>query len=258
VSLIVDPFFWLAAGLATLIIAFGKGAFGGGLAIVGIPLMALVMDPIEAAVIVALLVVAMDMVALGTYGRATWSKPDLVWLVPGLVFGIGIGFVTFSWVDPHIVGLIVGLVTIAFAAHFFLSRGRQAKAQARPVSPPLALAAGSLSGFTTFVAHAGGPPTTLYLVSRGLPKTIFAGTSIALFTLGNLMKLPPYLVLGWQRPDTLVAALALLPLVPVGIVIGRRMHERLSREKLFAWCYVFLVIAAGKLIWDALAAMGAP
>jgi hypothetical protein len=252
--MLTDPLFWAVALPAVLIVAFGKGAFGGGLAVLGVPLMAMAMDPITAAIVVALLVVAMDMVALRSFGRASWSMPDLAWLIPGLVVGIGIGFATFTLVNPTWVGLIIGVVTLVFTADWFL-RGRRALAGNRPVSPGLALLASVTGGFTTFVAHAGGPPVSLYLLARGLDKTLFAGTSIALFTLGNLIKLPPYIALGLARPDAFWAALALLPAVPVGVMAGRILHDRLPRERLYLVCYVLLGLASTKMVVDAVRAL---
>ena len=68
-----------------------KGGFGGGFAIIGIPLLALVMDPLTAGALLAPLFVAMDLFALRYWRPKTWSKPDLTLLLPGLVAGIALG-----------------------------------------------------------------------------------------------------------------------------------------------------------------------
>ncbi len=249
-----EPLFYLVGWATTLLIAIGKGAFGGGLAILGVPLLALVTDPLQGAIMVALLVAAMDLFAIGSFGVSTWSKPDLAWLIPGLVVGIAIGYVVFLIVDSRIVTLIIGIVTLAFTAHWF-ARGRLSPAGRMPASPPLALLAGTASGFTTFVAHAGGPPVAIYLLARGLSKTAFVGTTIAFFMLGNLMKLPPYLALGLKQPEAIWAALALLPAAPLGVWLGRWLHDRLDQKRLFFACYLLLAAAALKLTADAALAL---
>ncbi len=71
------------------LICFMKGAFGGGFAIVGIPLLSLVMDPVKAGGLLAPLFIAMDLFSLRYWKPSTWSRPDLKLLVPGLVAGIG-------------------------------------------------------------------------------------------------------------------------------------------------------------------------
>jgi uncharacterized membrane protein YfcA len=246
-----DPIFYLV-GLPTIfLIAVGKGAFGGGLATLGIPLLSLVMMPIEAAIVVAPLVSLMDAFALGRYGPRTWSKPDLLWLLPSLVVGIGLGYLFFTRVDPHLVAVAIAAITLAFTGDWFL-RGRKAPARNLPVSPPLAFAAGTASGFTTFVAHAGGPPVAMYLLRRGLHKSVYAGTTIAIFTLGNAIKLVPYGILAFARPSTIWAALALAPAVPFGVWTGKYLHDRLEQNRLFFWCYILLLFAAGKLLFDGL------
>ncbi|MEZ2405266.1 hypothetical protein GGC47_000493 [Bosea sp. OAE752] len=246
--------FYLVGWVTTLIIAIGKSAFGGGLAILGIPLLAMVTTPQNAAIMVSMLVSLMDLMALQRFGRDTWSKPDLVWLLPGLVLGIGLGYLVFVRIDPRIVNLMIGVVTLLFTAHWFL-KGRLAPPGNRPVSPGLALAAGTASGFTTFVAHAGGPPVAMYLLARGLPKTLFVGTTVAIFTLGNWLKLPPYFSLGLKHTEALWGALALAPAVPIGIWLGRVLHDRLEQKALFFWCYALLAVAALKLTADAALAL---
>ncbi|MCE2453682.1 MAG: sulfite exporter TauE/SafE family protein, partial [Nitrospinae bacterium] len=70
--------------IGVFVIAFMKGGFGGGFAIVGIPLLALVMDPLTAGALLAPLFVVMDLFALRYWKPKTWSKPDLALLLPGL------------------------------------------------------------------------------------------------------------------------------------------------------------------------------
>jgi uncharacterized membrane protein YfcA len=249
-----DPLFYIVGLATTFVISLSKGAFGGGLAIIGVPLLSLMMSPVEAAIVVAPLVSLMDMFALGSFGPKTWSKPDLVWLMPGLLAGIAIGYVFFALVNPNVVAIAIGAITLAFAADYFFRR-RLAPRGNHPVSPPAALAAGTVSGFTTFVAHAGGPPAQMYLLWRGLDKTRFAGTNIALFTLGNFVKLLPYGILMWAHPNTIVAAALFVPAVPIGVWSGKWLHDRLEQQRLFFWCYVLLTLAAAKLLFDAFRAM---
>lgn len=254
--MIHDPVFLVVAVATVVLVSVGKGAFGGGLAMLGIPLLSLVGDPIDAAIIVAPLLCLMDACALGAFGPSTWSKPDLLWLIPALIGGIGLGAAVFALVDPRLVTLLIALITLGFTAHYFL-RGGAAILAAWPLQPALALTAGIVAGFTTFVAHSGGPPMAMYLLRRGFDKTVFAGTSIALFTIGNALKLPPYLVLGWARPQALVAALVLAPAVPIGVWLGKHLHRRLPQRRLYGACYLLLGLAALKLLADSIRSLAA-
>jgi hypothetical protein len=84
---------------------------------------------------------------------------------------------------------------------------------------------------------------------------MLAGPTVAVFTLGNFLKLPPYLWLGAQEPQVLWLALAFAPAIPLGVWLGKRMHDRLEQKTLFVWCYVLLTVAAGKLTLDAARAL---
>jgi uncharacterized membrane protein YfcA len=247
----IDPWF-LCVGLITVFaVSIGKGAFGGGLAMLGVPLLSFAIEPIPASIMMSMLVAFMDIFAIGAFGPSTWSKPDLAWLLPGLAVGIGIGTAIVAFVDSRIVALLIAIITLSFTAHYFL-RGRLAAPGARPVSRALAVIAGAASGFTTFVAHAGGPPVAMYLLSRGVPKTMFAGTNVAFFIFANMLKLPSYVTLGWGRWWIFWGAAALAPAVPLGIWVGKRLHDRLPQRTLFFWCYIVLAGAAAKLLFDAL------
>jgi len=89
----------LVAFAGVFLICFMKGAFGGGFSIVGIPLLSFVMDPVTAGGLLAPLFIAMDLFALRYWKPSTWSKPDLVRLLPGLVFGIAFGYLLFRFLD---------------------------------------------------------------------------------------------------------------------------------------------------------------
>lgn len=248
-----DPAFYAVGVTATFLMGLGKGAFGGGLAILGIPLLALVMDPIEASIVTALLVAFMDVFAIGSFPRGAWSKPDLAWLLPGLAGGTFIGFLVFESVDRRWLALIIALVTLAFTLRYFLKAGAERPDQ--PVSPKLALAAGLGTGFTTYIAHAGGPPLAMYLLRRDITKTAYAATTVAVFMLGNLIKLPGFIYSGLDHPAVFAKALVLAPVVPVAVLTGRRLHDNLSREKLYGLCYGLVGIAGLKLLYDAIRAL---
>ncbi len=248
-----DPSFYIVGFLTTFLMAAAKGAFGGGLAIVGIPLLSLVTDPISAAIIVAPLVAFMDLFAVRAFPPSTWSMPDLGWLSGGLLIGLALGWAFFAIVDPRIVILMIAVVTLAFTVRWFL-KDRLAPPPPHGVLPARAVSLATLSGFTTFIAHAGGPPVAMYLLGRRLDKAVLAGTTIAVFMLGNFVKLVPFVSLGLDRPHTLAAAVALSPIVPFGVWAGKALHDRMDQQRLYFWCYVLLLVTGLKLFVDAVRA----
>ncbi|WP_461357285.1 sulfite exporter TauE/SafE family protein [Bradyrhizobium sp. USDA 4454] len=244
------PFVLAIALAGVFLIAFMKGAFGGGFAIVGIPLLSLAMDPIAAGALLAPLFVVMDITALRFWRPNTWSRADLVMLLPALVIGIGLGYFVLRDLDRHAVEIVMGVVTLAFAALWFIGGG---EIKPRPRSTIKATFAGLSSGVTTMVAHSGGPPLAIYLLPLGMSKALYAGTTSLFFTVGNLLKAGPWLVLATPSRSLWILMALCVPAVPVGVWAGWRLHERLDQRALYRACYAILVITAAKLLWDGFA-----
>jgi uncharacterized protein len=242
-----DPFSLLLVFSGVFLIAFMRGAFGGGFAIIGIPLLSLRLDPITAGALLAPLFVVNDLFALRYWKPGTWSKPDLKLLVPALLIGIAVGTVLMRILDRHVIEIAMALITLLFAALWFMGGG---KVQSEPRKPAKGLFAGFCSGVTTMVAHAGGPPLAMYLLPLGLPKSVMAGTTSLFFTVGNVAKAGPWLWLAQPGRDIWLLMLICVPVIPLAIWAGWRLHERLDQQKLYRVCYGLLIVTAMKLLWD--------
>jgi uncharacterized membrane protein YfcA len=243
----LDPLVIAVSMAAVMAIGFMKGAFGGGFAIIGIPLLALVMDPIKAGSLLAPLFVAMDLYALRFWRPNTWSRPDLSLLVPGLLAGVTAGYLVLQHVDRHLVEVLMAVTTLLFAFMWWRAKGG---ATVRPRSKAKALLAGTASGITTMVAHSGGPPLAMYLLPLGLSKEVYAGTTSLFFTIGNLVKAGPWLAVGDLSGDFWMLITMCLPAALFGVWTGWKLHRRLNQEQLYRLCYGLLVITALKLLWD--------
>ncbi|MFK4724816.1 putative membrane protein YfcA [Bradyrhizobium niftali] len=241
--------------VATVIIAFSgvflicfmKGAFGGGFSIVGIPLLSCVMDPVTAGGLLAPLFIAMDLFALRYWKPSTWSKPDLVLLLPGLVIGIALGYLLFRVLDHRAVAIVMAVVTLSFVGIWLVS---DPKVVIRPRSSPKAVAAGLASGVTTMVAHSGGPPLAMYLLPLGLSKEVYAGTTSLFFTVGNAIKAVPWLLLARPAGNVWIVMAACLFAIPSGVWLGWRLHGKLDQRQIYQACHGLLAVTALKLLWD--------
>src|SRR5689334_24437500 len=132
----------LVAFAGVFLIGFMRGAFGGGFAIIGIPLLSMVMDPVTAGGLLAPLFIAMDLFALRYWKPSTWSRPDLALLLPGLVIGIGLGYLLFRALDHRAIAIVMAAITLIFVGLWFAGGS---KVTVRSRSTPKAVLAGPAS-----------------------------------------------------------------------------------------------------------------
>ena len=244
--MIADPWFYLAATVAMLIAGIAKGGLGGGIAVVGVPLMAMVVSPAQAAAIMLPVLMVMDALALRAYWRL-WDRRNLRILLPSALVGTGLGFLTFGYLSANGLRALVGVVALVYAVHYFT---RRASADGRQPHLLAGLFWGATSGFTSFSIHAGGPPLQAYLLPQRLHRTTFQATSVLFFFVVNWSKVVPYAWLGQWSADNLVTSLVLLPLAPLGIFLGRRLHDRVNDDLFFRVVHASLLVIGLKLLYD--------
>jgi len=247
--LITDPWFYAVAIPAVLLFAISKGGFGGGLGVMAVPLMALVISPLQAAAILLPILCVMDLVALWKF-RGKWIWPELRVLLPASLIGISVGALLFEYMSASVVRLIVGVVAIIFTLHYWVNKRRADSATLRDYPRSYGILGASVAGFTSFVAHAGGPPVSMYLLRRPLDRTDFAATAIVFFAVVNYVKLIPYAWLGQFDTNNLATSAALVILAPIGVTIGAWLHRRVSDRFFFAFVYLLLFIVGLKLVYD--------
>jgi len=249
--LITDPLFYAAAIPAVILFGISKGGFGGGLGVLAVPLMALVISPVRAAAILLPILCVMDLVALWKF-RGKWVWPELRVLLPASLIGILTGTMLFEYMSAAVIRLIVGVVAIVFTLHFWINKQRSNSSNLVNYPRSFGLIGASVAGFTSFVAHSGGPPISMYLLRRPLDRTDFAATSIVFFAVVNYVKLVPYTWLGQFDSDNLATSAALVILAPIGVLIGVWLHRRVSDRFFFAFVYVLLFVVGLKLVYDGL------
>lgn len=252
--MIESSIFWLAAVPAVLIVGISKGGFGGGLGVLGVPLLSLAISPVQAAAVLLPVLCVMDLASLWAYRRVPVGG-QLRLLLPGALAGIVAGALAWRWIDVAWVKLIVGVEALAFTAHHVWRTRGGRQAPLRPASTARALGWGGLAGFTSYLAHAGGPPLAAYLLPQRLPRGEFIGVTVFFFAAVNYAKLVPYALLGQFGSANLATAAALLPLALAGVRLGVVLHTRLPEGPFYAVCYAGLTLTGGKLLWDALAAL---
>jgi len=245
--MITDPAFYAIAVPAVFLIGLSKGGFLGGIAILGVPLFALMIPPVQAAAILLPILIAMDVIGVWTY-RKSVDKPNLFILVPAATVGVIIGWLTAAYVSESHVRLIVGLVALAFTLDHWL--GIRPQTVALGPNPFKGGFWGALTGFTSFVSHAGSPPVQIYMLPQRLERTIYVGTTVWFFALVNLIKVPPYFLLGQFTKENLATTAVLLPLAPLAMALGIFLVRRVPQEPFYKIAYTCVFLVSLKLIWD--------
>ncbi|MFC7049147.1 sulfite exporter TauE/SafE family protein [Emcibacter nanhaiensis] len=246
-------FFALAAPLV-LMTGVSKGGFASGLGSITVPLMSLLIDPRQAAAIMLPILCIMDLLALWQF-RKIWDTEALKSMIPGALLGIGIGTATFHLMNVDMMRLMVGVMALYFVLNFWYGKVRKRDLVAKPHNAAKGGFFGMLSGFTSFVAHAGGPPVALYLLPLKLDKTLLVGTSVVFFTVVNYTKLIPYTWLGQLTLGNLTTSLILLPLAPLGIWLGGWLHYHASDRMFYIFFYGVLFVVGLRLTAEGLMAL---
>jgi uncharacterized protein len=247
--LLLDPWFYAAAIPAVILVGLSKGGFGGAVGFVGVPLMALAISPVQAAAILLPILVMMDLVSLWTW-RGVFDR-DLLWsMMPGAILGIGAGWLTASLVTADMVRLIVGAVAFVFVLRWVFQQIRHGSGHVAQRNPALAAFWGTVAGFTSFVAHVGGPPFQVYALPLRLDPKVLTGTSVIFFAVTNALKLIPYFALGQFDGTNLAASFALMPIAPLATLAGAWLVRRMRPEVFYPFTYATVALIAVKLLWD--------
>ena len=241
-----DPLFWVLCTIAVLMTGVSKGGLGiaGGLSV---PILALIMSPVQAAAIMLPILIVMDWVGVWAY-RRDWDRKNMAIILPAGILGIAIGWITFKYLNENMIRIILGAIAVSFVLHAIF------KPQAAPTQPSAIKGWfwSSLSGLTSFIAHSGGPPLSVYMLPQRLPKAVHVGTTVIYFTAINLVKVIPYLALGLFNMPNITTSIVLAPLGAVGILIGIWVQKKLPTLWFFRVSYAALALTGLKLLYDGL------
>jgi len=250
---------FLLAGFAVLFIGVSKAGFGGGLGLLVTPLCVLAFGSKTAIGILLPLLCAGDAFSLYHYWRR-WRAENLKFLLPGVVIGVVIGVQLIGQFSPRQLNIMIGLIAVLFAGFQF---SKEQIFRAEGVFVPnhrVGLPCGLGIGVTSTFAHGAGPVAAMFLIPQRLPKELFVGTSVLLFTCVNWIKLPFFCVdrslvnlpvfaaHALITPATLLTSAKFFPLVPLGVWLGVWLNRRFSETIFVRVIYATLFLAGLQLV----------
>jgi uncharacterized protein len=255
--LIADPLFYAVAIPAVLLMGLAKSGFLAGFGSLATPMIALTLTVPKAAALMLPLLLVMD----ATGVQQLWRDRDAALfkrlLIPALL-GIAVGTVVFGLMSVKVIAGVVGALALMFVAHRRWLAWRKARmvdsaGAQRTAEPPLwwGRLMAMASGFTSFVAHAGGPPMMAYTLHLNITPVRLTATMAVLFAVINASKVVPYISLGLFDASLLMTSLALAPLAPLGVWVGVWLTRRVSVKRFHDIADAGMLCAGLKLLHDA-------
>ncbi|WP_296537615.1 sulfite exporter TauE/SafE family protein [Rhizorhabdus sp.] len=248
--IIHDPWFWLIGIPAVIMVGLGKGGFSG-VGTLAMPMLALVMSPVQAAAIMLPLLIVQDAVGVWAF-RQSWSRHIMKVMLPGAVLGISAGYIFAASLPEAWILLALGLITVLFGGRqLWIARGGRA-VPAHRLPDWIGALCGFGSGLTSQIAHAGSPPFQIYVLPQRLERDVLVGTTAIFFALVNWMKVPAYAGLGQFTSANLTASAALMPVAIGSTFAGVWLVRKVDPGRFYAMIYWLTLLLGTKLLWAAI------
>ena len=243
---IENALFYAVAIPAIIFYGIAKGGFAGPLAVLGVPLMSLVISPIQAAAILLPILCVQDLIAVYFY-RKKFHFENLKNLIPGALLGITASFFWFRYLTESNIRLLIGLLALGFVVSYWLKRNNTRKTLPSKLKGTFW---GAISGFTSFGIHAGGLPFNVYMLPQRLDQRVYAGSAAFFFCIMNYVKLYPYYLLDQLRLENLYTSFTLAIFAPIGFAIGYSLTHKVDEKIYYGVAYFGLFLIGLKLTYD--------
>ncbi len=235
--------------MAVLFIGFSKARFGGGLGRLTTPLCVLAFGPKEAIGILLPLLCAGDAFSLYHYW-GKWERRNLKFLMPGVVAGVVFGVQLIGRFSARELNLAIGVLAVLFVV-FQLVKAKIFRAEgAFAPNHAIGIPCGIGAGITSTFAHGAGPIVSVFLIPQELPKQIYVGTTVLVFTWINWIKMPFFAANQIITSGTLKISLVFLPLIPLGVWLGVWLNRKVSELWFSRLIYLFTFLTGLQLIFN--------
>lgn len=244
-AIITDQFFYAVAIPAVIFLGLSKGGFSG-VGIAATPLLALYLPPLEAAALLLPVLITQDLISIYVY-RREWDASNLKIMLPGAVAGMTLAWLLASYISDNAVRITVGLIGLIFVIDVWRKRAR---IEPTRMGPAGGVFWGAVSGFTSFMTQAGGPPFQVYVLPQRLPKLVLVGTTTIFFAVVNALKIVPYFALGQFHAGNFATSLALLPMAIIANFMGIWLVKHTPTNLFYNIAYALLLVISLVLLWQ--------
>lgn len=244
----------LLAAFGVLFIGIAKAGFGGGLGMLVTPICVLAFGaggkpPSYAIGVLLPLLCAGDAFSLYHYW-GKWRQENLKFLLPGVVMGVIIGVEMIDHFTPRQLNIAIGIIALLFVGFQCAKDWIFDQEGAFQPTYNTGLPCGLGAGITSTFAHGAGPVVSMFLIPQQMPKELFVGTTVLIFTWINWIKMPFFVANHIIDRERFLVSLCYLPLVPVGVWLGVWMNRKLSESMFLKLIHLFIFLAGLQLIFN--------
>lgn len=237
---------WVLLVVAAFSVGLSKTALPGA-TVFSVAIFAAILPAKQSTGALLVLLMVGDVFAVLVWRRhANW--PALVKLAPAVLVGVIVGVVFLALTPDPWVKRIIGVILLVLISITLFRRRMQSRVLEGGPHPVAAATYGTLGGFTTMVANAGGPVMSMYFLASRFEVKAFLGTAAWFFALVNVTKLPFSIGLGLITGPELLVDLVLIPAVVGGALIGRRLASRLNQVLFERIIIVLTIVGAVYLV----------
>jgi uncharacterized membrane protein YfcA len=209
-------------------IRLAKGGLGGTLGALATPLLALVMPADQVIGLILPILMFADIFAVALHWRH-WNTKLVLLLLPGAILGVTIGTFFITNAPTEALRTALGVIVLLFATYKLFEKRITGSLRYRPRNWH-GLLAGTITGFSSALAHTGGPPVSIYLLLQDVVPRVFIATSAIFFFLLNWIKVSYYWYADLFNFQLLLGIAWLLLIVPLGVWVGRWGASKVDKE----------------------------
>ncbi|HSH94597.1 MAG TPA: sulfite exporter TauE/SafE family protein, partial [Roseimicrobium sp.] len=179
-----------------------------------------------------------------------WERKNLIYLLPGVVVGVLIGVQLVGMFSPRQLNFSIGVLAVLFVTFQLVKEWIFAKEGAFDPNHKIGIPCGIGAGITSSIAHGAGPVVAVFLIPQQLPKEVYVGTTVLIFSIINWIKMPFFVGNHLITMETFWMSLKFLPLIPVGVWLGVWLNRRFSEKGFLKVVYAFTFITGIQLIFN--------
>ena len=233
----LTPLILVAIAAIVLVAYTMSGATGFGSAIVGVPLLAHLL-PLAACVPLVTTLDVFGLTSIAWRHRANTVWPEFRRIAPAALVGIALGATLLVNLPAGPALVALGVFVTLYGSYVLLGARRLRRAP-----PWLAWPIGIVGGVFSALFGSGGPVYIVYLSARIHDKAALRATAASIVTLSVWLRVVLFLLAGVLLHARLLLLIAgLIPVMAIGVLVGQRLHTRLSSAGVLRLIAALLVV----------------